>query len=226
MSIDRTRSSQFVAAWYLGAGQSRADRGTCTALVTDDVQMIFPEATLPGITDFKAGTPGGRVRTARAPGVINIFFDENHNVVSVERTGGSDDEARARRWSSPGRRAGWKPRDQGKRTSLDATQTWTVRQARTRTRSASPSASTTRWRRRSPTRPASRACRSQSAASRAAASRACGHRKGGGNSTRRLLRARRRSKETTMVECSRYQARTDVQAAHPVHPRQEHRGPA
>ena len=52
--------------------------------------MIFPEATLPGVNDFKCWYSGGTYSNGtEAPGVINIFFDENHNVVSVERAGGT-----------------------------------------------------------------------------------------------------------------------------------------
>src|SRR3954465_6467423 len=90
MSISMNAIKQFVAAWYL-ALDNHAPTEELASLVTDDVQMIFPEATLPGIADFKAWYSGGKYANGtEAPGVINIFFDENHNVVSVERTGGSD----------------------------------------------------------------------------------------------------------------------------------------
>ena len=53
--------------------------------MSDDVQMIFPEATLHGRSDFAAWCVGGTYSNGeKAPGVFNIFFDENHNVVSVE----------------------------------------------------------------------------------------------------------------------------------------------
>ena len=46
--------------------------------------MIFPEKTLHGKSDFLAWCVGGTYADGdKAPGVYNIFFDENHNVVSV-----------------------------------------------------------------------------------------------------------------------------------------------
>ena len=99
-------------------------------MVTEDVQMIFPEKTCPGISDFKAWYAGGRYSDGTdAPGVINLFFDENHNVVSVDVTASSPDRAEVKvvvAWQ-----ASWfeKPATKAKRTSLDATQTWTLKQS-------------------------------------------------------------------------------------------------
>lgn len=126
MSMDQKVIEQFVAAWYL-ALDNHAPTDELAALLTDDVQMIFPEKTLPGIADFKAWYAGGKYSDGTdAPGVINIFFDENHNVVSVDVVGGTDDEPDLKvivAWQ-----ASWfvKPATKAKRTSLDATQTWTV----------------------------------------------------------------------------------------------------
>ena len=84
--MDMRIINEFVAAWYL-ALDNHAPTEELASLVTDDVQMIFPEATLPGVSDFTAWYSGGTYKNGTvAPGVINIFFDENHNVVSVERT--------------------------------------------------------------------------------------------------------------------------------------------
>lgn len=127
MSIDLDKIKQFAAAWYL-ALDNHAPSEELAALLTDDVQMVFPEATLPGINDFKAWYAGGRYSNGTdAPGVINIFFDENHNVVSVDVTGGTDAEPELKvvvAWQ-----ASWfeKPATKAKRTSLDATQTWTLK---------------------------------------------------------------------------------------------------
>ena len=126
MSMDQKVIEQFVAAWYL-ALDNHAPTAELEALLTDDVQMIFPEKTLPGIADFKAWYAGGKYSDGTdAPGVINIFFDENHNVVSVDVVGGTGDEPDLKvivAWQ-----ASWfvKPATKAKRTSLDATQTWTV----------------------------------------------------------------------------------------------------
>lgn len=127
MSIDLNTIKQFVAAWYL-ALDNHAPTEELASMVTDDVQMIFPEATLPGVSDFKAWYSGGKYSNGtEAPGVINIFFDENHNVVSVERTGGTDAEPELKvvvAWQ-----ASWfeKPATKAKRTSLDAVQAWTLK---------------------------------------------------------------------------------------------------
>jgi hypothetical protein len=118
---------KFAAAWYL-ALDNHAPTDELAALLTDDVQMIFPEKTLPGLADFKAWYAGGSYSDgSEAPGVINIFFDENHNVVSVDRVNASGDTVEVNvvvAWQ-----ASWfeKPATKAKRTSLDATQTWTLK---------------------------------------------------------------------------------------------------
>jgi hypothetical protein len=118
---------KFAAAWYL-ALDNHAPSEELEALLTDDVQMIFPEKTLPGVADFRAWYAGGKYSDgAEAPGVINIFFDENHNVVSVDRVKASGDTVDVKlveAWQ-----ASWfeKPATKAKRTSLDATQAWTLK---------------------------------------------------------------------------------------------------
>ena len=102
--------------------------------LTDDVQMIFPEKTLTGgASDFKAWYAGGKyVDGESAPGVINIFFDENHNVVSVElapgasRSGDTINVNVVVAWQ-----ASWfvPPATKAKRTSLDATQAWVIKKS-------------------------------------------------------------------------------------------------
>ena len=54
--------------------------------MADDVEMIFPEKTLHGMGDFLAWYAGGNYSDGDQGGraCINIFFDENHNVASVE----------------------------------------------------------------------------------------------------------------------------------------------
>ena len=129
MNIDLKVIKQFVGAWYL-ALDNHAPTDDLAALLTDDVQMIFPEKTLPGISDFKAWYAGGKYSDSTdAPGVINIFFDENHNVVSVDVVGGTENEPDLKvvvAWQ-----ASWfeKPATKAKRTSLDATQAWTLRKS-------------------------------------------------------------------------------------------------
>lgn len=129
MSIDSNTIKQFVAAWYL-ALDNHAPADDIASFLTDDVQMVFPEKTLPTLADAKAWYAGGKYTDGTdAPGVINIFFDENHNVVSVDRVGGSDAEPELQvvvAWQ-----ASWfeKPATKAKRTSLDATQAWTLKKS-------------------------------------------------------------------------------------------------
>ena len=125
--LDDTGIRQFAAAWYL-ALDNHAPVEEVAALLADDVQMIFPEKTLPGLGDFKAWYTGGRYSDGTdAPGVINIFFDENHNIASVDVLSRSGTEAEVKvvvAWQ-----ASWfeKPATKAKRTSLDAAQAWTLR---------------------------------------------------------------------------------------------------
>lgn len=117
---------RFAAAWYL-ALDNHAPVEDLAALLADDVQMVFPEKTLLGMNDFRAWYAGGRYSDGtEAPGVINIFFDENHNVVSTEVKTRTDHQAEVIvvvAWQ-----ASWfeKPATKAKRTSLDATQAWTL----------------------------------------------------------------------------------------------------
>lgn len=125
--LDMENIKQFAAAWYR-ALDNHAPTEELVRLLAEDVQMVFPEKTLPGVADFKAWYAGGRYSDGTdAPGVINIFFDENHNVVSVNVTSSSDGQAEVTvvvAWQ-----ASWfeKPATKAKRTSLDATQTWTLK---------------------------------------------------------------------------------------------------
>lgn len=117
---------KFADAWYL-ALDNHAPADELASFLSDDVQMIFPEKTLPTLADATAWYAGGKYTDGTdAPGVINIFFDENHNVVSVEpgkASGGSIELTVVVAWQ-----ASWfvKPATKAKRTSLDATQAWTV----------------------------------------------------------------------------------------------------
>ena len=117
---------KFAEAWYL-ALDNHAPAEEVASFLSDDVQMIFPEKTLPTLADASAWYAGGKYTDGtEAPGVINIFFDENHNVVSVERGKKSGDSLELTvvvAWQ-----ASWfvKPATKAKRTSLDATQAWTV----------------------------------------------------------------------------------------------------
>ena len=119
---------KFATAWYLGL-DVHAPADELAKLVADDVEMVFPEATLTGVSDFRAWYAGGTYSNGtQAPGVINIFFDENHNVASVEsEINGEQAEVKVvvawqASWFEP-------PAAKSKRTALDATQTWTLRRS-------------------------------------------------------------------------------------------------
>lgn len=127
-AINQEQIQAFATAWYLALDQ-HAPIEECLKLVSDDVEMIFPEATLHGSSDFAAWCVGGTYSNGeKAPGVFNIFFDENHNVVSVEsKISGDQAEvdvvvAWQASWFIP-------PAAKSKRVSLDAIQKWTVRRS-------------------------------------------------------------------------------------------------
>jgi len=98
------------------------------ALLADDCRMVFPEATLTGKDSFSAWYQGG---AQNLPGVINLFFDEKHEVkrLDVKLSGDkpSDWQAdvlivvkwEARRWTPP--------RPTSDYLGFDAWQRWTVR---------------------------------------------------------------------------------------------------
>lgn len=120
--------NNFVRAWYLALDQ-HVPQEECAKLVADDVEMIFPEKTLHGIDDLKAWYAGGEYSDGeQAPGVINIFFDENHNVVSVETLSDlNGDEISLRvvvAWQAS---LFEPPAAKSKRVSMDAVQDWVVK---------------------------------------------------------------------------------------------------
>ena len=126
MNLTEAQIKQFVAAWYLALDQ-HVPADECGSLVADNVEMIFPEKTLHGKGDFLAWYAGGTYSDGeKAPGVINIFFDENHNVVSVDPKIGDDSievqvvVAWQASWFVP-------PAAKSKRVSADFAQAWTLR---------------------------------------------------------------------------------------------------
>lgn len=126
-SITMDEITTFVAAWYR-ALDMHVPPAECAKLVADDgLEMIFPEKTLHGVSDFLAWYAGGTYSDGTtAPGVINIFFDENHNVVSVEGqiSGNQVTLEVVVAWQASVFEA---PAPKSKRVSLDATQRWVVR---------------------------------------------------------------------------------------------------
>lgn len=126
-SITETQIRKFVEAWYLALDQHAPTEEVAKLAAQDDLKMIFPEKTLVGLGDFLAWYAGGKYSDGeQAPGVINIFFDENHNVVSVvSKINGDTAELDVV--------VAWQasmfipPAAKSKRVSLDATQQWVVR---------------------------------------------------------------------------------------------------
>jgi hypothetical protein len=98
------------------------------ALLADDCRMVFPEATLTGKDSFAAWYQGG---ANNFPGVINLFFDEKHEVKRVDVKLVDNEPSNwqadvlivvkweARRWTPP--------RANSDYLGFDAWQRWTVR---------------------------------------------------------------------------------------------------
>ena len=117
----------FAAAWYQALDFHVPTEEILTLVADENVQMIFPEKTLHGVGDFAAWYSGGTYSDGeQTKGVINIFFDENHNVVSVDsKIGDASIEVQVvvawqASWFVP-------PAAKSKRVSADFTQAWTLR---------------------------------------------------------------------------------------------------
>lgn len=116
--ITQDQIERFVAAWYLALDQHDPIQ-TCYAMLADrDLNVQFPDGDIRDMTSFK----GWYDR------VINLFFDENHVVQSVEADI-KDDEAEL--VVVVGWQASWwePPAAKSKRVSMDATQKWKVRRS-------------------------------------------------------------------------------------------------
>lgn len=124
---DEVRS--FATAWFF-ALDVHAPNDDCVRLLAETgLEMAFPEQTLHGVSDFLAWYSGGTYSDGTTtPGVINIFFDETHNLLSAESQI-SEDGAEVRvvvawqaSWIEP-------PAPKSKRTALEATQDWSLRRS-------------------------------------------------------------------------------------------------
>lgn len=117
----------FAAAWYQALDIHAPTDDLARLLVDEGLQMIFPEKTLIGMSDFQAWYAGGSYSDGeKAPGVINIFFDEVHVVksVAIERRGDELVVDVVVGWQ-----ASWftPPAAKSTRTAMDASQRWTLR---------------------------------------------------------------------------------------------------
>lgn len=128
LSEENVRS--FAEAWYR-ALDVHAPLSECMRYLTESgLEMVFPEKTLIGLGDFAAWYAGGRYSDGtEAPGVINIFFDENHSVLSVDMDRTADGQATVE--VVVGWQASWfvAPEAKARRTSMNATQRWVVRRS-------------------------------------------------------------------------------------------------
>jgi hypothetical protein len=127
--IGEAQINEFAQAWYLALDQHVPSARIAELLAEDGLQMIFPEKTLHGMGDFLAWYAGGTYSDGeKAPGVINIFFDENHNVVSVD-SAIEGDTAKVRvvvAWQAS---SFVPPAAKSKRVSADFTQDWVLRRS-------------------------------------------------------------------------------------------------
>ena len=120
MALTLPEIKDFVAAWYLALDQ-HAPIEACNSMLADadkGLRVIFPDGDITDLASFKQWYDR----------VTNIFFDENHNVASVEAQINGDEAtldvvvAWQASWWEP-------PSAKSKRTSMDATQRWTVRKS-------------------------------------------------------------------------------------------------
>lgn len=121
MSVSLTEENirAFAAAWYY-ALDIHAPVEDCLKLLADEnLEMIFPEKTMRSEAEFREWYHN----------VTNFFFDENHYVQSVQIEMSGEE---AHLDISVGWQASWwiPPTAKSKRTSMNATQKWTVRPAK------------------------------------------------------------------------------------------------
>jgi hypothetical protein len=119
MALTLPEIQKFVAAWYLALDQ-HAPIQTCNEMLADSgLRVIFPDGDITDLASFKTWYDR----------VTNLFFDENHNVVSVDAKINGDEAdldvvvAWQASWWEP-------PAAKSKRTSMDATQKWKVRRSK------------------------------------------------------------------------------------------------
>ena len=128
-AITRQQVETFAAAWYQALDFHVPTEDILKLVADENVSMIFPEKTLHGVGDFLAWYAGGTYSDGeQAPGVINIFFDENHNVVSVDPQIGDDgvEVQVVVAWQAS---VFTPPAAKSKRVSADFTQAWTLRRS-------------------------------------------------------------------------------------------------
>lgn len=110
---------RFAAAWYYLLDIHAPIEEISTLLAAEGLNMQFPDGDIRDFASFKRWYDR----------VTNLFFDEIHNVQSVDPIKISGDEADVR--VVVGWQASWfePPAAKSKRTAMDATQDWTVRRS-------------------------------------------------------------------------------------------------
>lgn len=108
----------FAAAWFLALDQHVPIEQAYTFLADEGLRMQFPDGDIRDFDSFKKWYDR----------VTNLFFDENHNLQTVEGTIEGD---RASLRVVVGWQASWfeAPAAKAKRTSMDATQDWVVQRS-------------------------------------------------------------------------------------------------
>ena len=116
ITIDQIK--KFAVAWFLALDQHVPLEQAYSFLADNGLNMQFPDGDIRNFDSFKLWYDR----------VTNLFFDESHNVQSVEGTISGD---RAQVRVVVGWQASWfdGPAAKSKRTSMDATQDWTVQRS-------------------------------------------------------------------------------------------------
>jgi hypothetical protein len=116
--ITEDQIKQFAAAWFLALDQHVPIEQCYDLLAQEGLRMQFPDGDIRDLDGFKTWYDR----------VTNLFFDENHTVQTVEAKIQGD---RADVRVVVGWQASWfePPAAKSKRTSMDATQDWTVRRS-------------------------------------------------------------------------------------------------
>jgi len=117
-SITLDQIKQFVAAWYQALDFHVPIEEAYTLLADKGLNVQFPDGDIRDFDSFKKWYDR----------VTHLFFDENHNVQTVEAKISGDEATvdivvgwQASWWEAPAAKS--------KRVSMDATQRWTVRRS-------------------------------------------------------------------------------------------------
>jgi|CryBogDrversion2_11_1035321.scaffolds.fasta_scaffold93290_1 hypothetical protein len=119
-AITQAEVQEFADIWYKKLDVHAPLEDFRPMIASEGFRMIVPEATLVGWNKFSDWYIGGN----DLPGVINIFFDEVHELKSVVTTPTQNETATVKvvvKWQASAWNA---PDPKSKRIVLDAYQTW------------------------------------------------------------------------------------------------------